>query len=492
MANAYLIGLANDKHIRDALISTLKFLCDSMNNLPSRKYLSLHLLLLGVLVTALIGASCRRKLCEPPPAVDEHDLFPGITEKLSVDVYLDATLSMKGFVTAGTESYFQQTLPILESAVISGWSGGKANFFKFGNDVAALEGRGHLKASNAEFYADRNYNTKTFIEKVIDKAQTKHLTIIITDLYQNDADVNQLSDKLRDKYIANGLAIGVYAVKSQFNGPIYDVGPNNYSFTYKTDNAEPKTFRPFYLLALGSHADIQKYFEGLEQSGFSAFPAEIKRQVIFSPYLTASPPDFENANITATKKLSRLARGTLLPPSVKDARVREFKIVGDADEAGFASEMKFNFLPYLVDTSPNLEPDIAAWKCDEKSAQTAQGGQLVESLSAREAFTLSKSNLERESNVLQFEAQIKPKALPGTGNYCYRIILRPATYQLPRWISEWNLNIGQIEAARSNKQGFDGSKTYNLQRFLNTIWGATQDRHRPKLTTIFCYFQREK
>lgn len=444
-----------------------------------------------VLLALVVGSftGCHRQVCAPPPKEDALDNYPSPSVGLNVDIFLDATLSMKGFVTAGTNSYFQETLPFLESAVISGWSDGKANFFKFGNDVGTLQRREHLKASSVEFYGDRNYNTQTLIENVIDKAQTDHLTIIITDLYQNDADVNQLSDKLRDKYIGNGLAIGVYAVKSQFNGSIYDVGPNNYSFTYTTKN-EPKDFRPFYLLALGSHADIEKYFDALDHSGFDAFPADVKRQVIFSPYLTASPVSFENADITATSRISRLERGTLLPAGVKDARVREFKLVGDADIASFKAEMKFAPLRYVVETNSELNADIAAWKCDDKVQNLP--APLVESSSAREAFNIRNASLNSEKHTLQFEAQIKPKALPGPGNYCYRIILRPATYQLSSWISEWDLPIMQIEAARKNQQGFDGSRTYNLKSFLNTLWGATQEKHRPKVADLYCYLKREK
>src|SRR5204862_5922712 len=124
-----------------------------------------------------------------------------------------------------------------------------------------------------------------------------------------------------------------------------------------------------------------------------------------------------------------------------------------------------------------LQPDVAAWKCDEQAVKADGTCPLVESAPAREALVIKNANSDSEGQSLQFEAEVRPKALPGPGNYCYRIIFRPSTYSLSSWVTEWDLTLSQINATRTNQQQFDGSRTYNLKSFLDTLWGATQEKH---------------
>jgi len=155
-------------------------------------------------------------------------LFPSPAADIVADIYLDATLSMQGFTNSETFSYYQQTIPLLESAVIKTWKNGTVNFNKFGNKIENLPDRKFLEANKAAFYSDKNYNRKTFIENVISTADTRHLSVIVTDLFQDNADINPLIEKIKTKFTGGDLAVGVMAIKSQFDGTIYDVGSNNY------------------------------------------------------------------------------------------------------------------------------------------------------------------------------------------------------------------------------------------------------------------------
>lgn len=126
-------------------------------------------------------------------------------------------------------------------------------FHKFGTTVAELPGRDYLQAQHQAFYLDSHLNRETLIQNVIDQISTDRMTIIVTDLFQTDVDVNLLTREIKQKFITNGLAVGILGIKSEFNGEVYDVGPNNYTFHYESDNTSPATFRPFYVLAFGNH-----------------------------------------------------------------------------------------------------------------------------------------------------------------------------------------------------------------------------------------------
>ena len=207
--------------------------------------------------------------CSVISAIETKDTLLPPTENLQVDIYLDATLSMKGFTETDSFSYYQQTIPLLESSVINTLRGEKV-FYKFGNKSEVLKDRDFLQSQKPAFYADANFNTKTLIENVLENANPQNLTIVVTDLFQDNADVNQLSEKIKSKFITANLAVGILGIKSQFNGTVYDVGSNNYSFPYKT--GDEATYRPFYILAFGSHSNIARYFDALEQDGIKKFP----------------------------------------------------------------------------------------------------------------------------------------------------------------------------------------------------------------------------
>src|ERR1700755_3170807 len=142
--------------------------------------------LVWMLLAILVGSvgCATRKVCEPPP-IDPNNIYPTVSDNLHADIYLDATLSMKGFIVSGTSTYYQQTIPLLESAVERGWPGGSVTFNKFGTRISPLEGRSYLNAGKHTFYTDQEVNLRTYIEGVIDSANTDNLTLIVTDLFQD-------------------------------------------------------------------------------------------------------------------------------------------------------------------------------------------------------------------------------------------------------------------------------------------------------------------
>lgn len=396
---------------------------------------------------------------------------------------------MKGFIVPGTSTYYQQTIPLLESSVERGWPGGSVAFNKFGTKISALEGRSYLDAIKPSFYSDQEVNLRTYIEGVIDSADTNHLTLIVTDLFQDNADVNLLTGKLKDKYITQNLSVGVMGIKSEFEGTVYDVGPNNYSFAYKSDAADPSTFRPFYILALGRHGDIDRYFDVLLKGGLSAFPA--KNEAVFSRYLSTRPASFDGAKISSTVKLAQVR--SLLPLNARDDRVGQFRVRGNPPSAGFAATLKYAPLSRTVGpATPALVDEVTAFKCGptpgQDGKQPRQPGAMTENGAAARAFKVNRAELTGSG--LALAAEVTPSLLPGDGIYCYKVVLRPQDYKLPDWVSQWDMDGRRIEEWKRAPGDFGGSTTYNLKPFLDNLWATTLQVHRPKVAELYCYVQR--
>ena len=246
---------------------------------------------------------------------DTFDITPGdISDRLIARICFDATLSMQGFVVPRSTRYTQMC-PYLESVIVSGWRDGKVDFFRFGEQVESIDRGTYLKAGSVDFYDDKNINRETFIQKIIDyedqldggqmeaskisEASTEEvnesrkenrLVVIVTDLFQDNSDINLLVNQLKGK-IKNGFEVGLFGLRSQFDGTVYDTGIGEAPMPYQSDPKDPETFRPFYLLVLGRYADIAHYFDRLKANNPDA------KTIIFSRYLVSPLLSFDGAKI---------------------------------------------------------------------------------------------------------------------------------------------------------------------------------------------------
>lgn len=413
------------------------------------------------------------------PAKKDATEYAGLSSELDVEIYLDATRSMKGFIEAGDASYYIRTLELFERAAVISWNKVRVKHYKFGEQLDEITGRAYIKASRPEFYSDPRYFKKTFIENVIDRAAQEKLTIIITDLFQNDSDINLLIQKLKGKYLAQNYAIGVLGIKSQFNGVVYDVGINNYSFPYASNSTEQTRFRPFYALLLGKHADIEHYYKNLGESGLNEFPIPIKVFSVFSRYLAARPASFKEGKITSINRMVEL-KGSLVP-GLKDDFVKQFRIQSSSEKGGFSAVLKYQRLPHSIEYDANeFEGEISAWELHD--------AKLEENLSARQALSVKRSQFSQD--VLTVEVEIDPKHLPREGIYLFRALLRPKNYQAPTWIAGWNMAPGMIEKWRQEPGSFNGATTFNLKPFLSGLQEAVIQRYQPEVGELYCYIQK--
>lgn len=442
------------------------------------------LLRIGVLlIYGCLAISCGQKkiLCDLPPVLGAEDYLSTSTTNSPTEVFIDATLSMQGFIADGSLSYYQQTIPILERAVIR--NGGQINFYKFGTEIQDLPERSYGDAEKKAFYSDGVINKKTLIEKVIDRANPDNLTIIVTDLFQERADINQLSEKIKSKFLTNGRAVGILGIKSQFAGKIFDVGINNYSFAYSS-SGESKSLRPFYLLALGNHADIARYFDTLVSGEMSGFPD--KQKIIFSKFLTAGPATLSGATISDSRGVNEV-NGVMVPSQKGETPYKEFKIKNNVDAATISAQ-----LPYkpLADTMPfeGAKGTVEAFTCGLPDKETeAASSAAVPSPEKASAVGFSAATINNEA--IDLKVEIATKKLDSKEVCGYHVIIRPDQYRMPAWINAWNMSGEQIESWKTVPAAFDGSRTYNLEPFLGTLWEINRQVNNPKIADFYTYFR---
>ena len=435
---------------------------------------------------------------------DTPDITPGdISDRLVARIYFDATLSMQGFVVPRSTRYTRMC-PYLESVIVSGWREGKVDFFRFGEQVEPIDRGTYLQAGHADFYEQENIYRETFIQKIIDyedqlasnkiegstipeestemevnnipeesteivtpieevneSKKEGRLVVIMTDLFQDRGDINLLVTQLKEKYIKKGFEVGLFGLRSQFDGTVYDTGIGQAPLPYRSDPNDLKTFRPFYLLVLGRHADIAHYFDRLIANGF---PKE--QTIIFSRYLVNSLLSFEDATIKVKNLNSKTLRDNQPP------RLKQYEIVDNFKDVAISTTLKYDPLRYAMSFDATTLKEVPV-------AKYAPTGEWVENPEAQKSIQVTSTHSSSEDgNELSVDFNLDSRSLPGKAVYFYEVTLRPGidSYRMPDWCGDWDMGMAR-----------DGSRTLNLVNFVRDLSQVTARAHRPKIATFHCY-----
>ncbi len=427
---------------------------------------------------------------DPPPHITHGD----ISDSLVARIYFDATLSMQGFVVPGSTRYTQICYPYLESVIGNGWKEGKVNFFRFGEQVESIDRDTYLKVGSTDFYENEMINRETFIQKIIDyeyrlandqmkvsktpeelpevvtptedvneSGEENRLVVIVTDLFQDNSDINLLVTQLKEKYIQNGFEVGLFGLRSQFDGKVYDTGIGEDPIIHKSNPENPKTFRPFYLLVLGRHADIAHYFDRLKANNPDA------KTIIFSRYLVSQLLSFDGAKIkTKNLNIDTIAQNP-------DPRLKEFRITKKGKPSKISATLEYVPLPHVMLFDSDTLDDFTI-------AKHAPMGETDESQKAQDCLQVT-STLSRNEvgNELTVDFSLDSRSLPDKAIYLYEVTLRPGidSYQAPDWCSEWDMGTAR-----------DGSKTLNLVNFVRDLSQVTARMHRPIIAKFHCYIEK--
>ncbi len=434
-----------------------------------------------------------------------------ISDSLVARIYFDATLSMQGFVVPGSTRYTRICLN-LESVIVSGWRDEKVDFFRFGEQVEPINRGTYLQAGYESFYEQEHISRKTFIQKIIDHEEQlanarmgasstpentatseidvndtpetategvtpteaveahsteNQLVVIVTDLFQDDSDITLLINHLKEKYIKKGHDVGLFGLRSQFDGTVYDIGiGEGSSMPYRSNPGNPETFRPFYLLVLGKHADIAHYFDRLIANGFSE-----AQTIIFSRYLVSPLLSFEGASI----EKDNLNRKIINSDHSQNPRLEQYVIWRETNPAKIRATLEYTLLPHaMVFDSDTLMSSI--------SAKHAPMGETEPSLNAWECLKVtSKHSRNEESNELIVDFSFDSQSLHRNGVYLYEVTLSPNvdTFQTPEWCSEWDMGDER-----------NGAKTLNLVNFVRNLSLVTARMHHPQIATFYCYIKK--
>lgn len=377
----------------------------------------------------------------------------------SIDVYWDATYSMKGYTTIDQNNVYRYLPDDLDDI---GNSMGEIKFFSFGKDIKPLEGREHRKFANANSYDE----TITAIHNVVEKSDTNHLSIIITDLFESDSDWSNVTKQLKEKYFSKHLSVAIIGIKNPFDGEIFDVGLNASKFNYNSGN-DPQKFRPFYMFILGQDSDVKKFIQ-LWKNRY-AKNNEIQ-YLVLSENLMDKSANLSNMDIVESENLFE-EENMDLPKEMKEYGIDSF------DETTSLTT-KLNYVATdsgcAVDIN-KLKPQIELW--------SLQDGQWQKNDNNGNVKCTFKSDESEPDNYLVNVTFTGDKTLvPNTVNLIH-IGIKPDNTGLilPDWVKLWNLDNSMVG---NNPNEFDGSKTINFLHVVESLKDSVLSTAQPSLVNM--------
>jgi hypothetical protein len=436
-----------------------------------------YIICVVLLFLDLVLFSCKTEKLYSLPPPKFPDEMPDKSTKITAEVFFDASLSMQGFANPGIATDYARVLDRLEGSLTSGWPQSAVKFFRFGAGVLELSAaeRSSLNFAKPSFYDNPELKSSTLIENAIRAAKAENLTIIITDLFQNDADVTKLISLLKDNFLAKGCAVGLFGIKSAFAGTVYDVGINYDKFDYSG-------LRPFYLLMIGKHADIAYLFDCLKAR--IAVRPEKYNFILFSQYFSSPSPKFGNDAIFHRNGLDKTSG--IFSRNARNFHALQLRINPRAFSAHLRLKTCRSALPYLLDLS-NSDFDVQL--LPSKAAWLGKKDTLVACPAARDAI---KTTIKLADS-LQLESTLDGTKLAEEGLYVFEQIIRPKSNSLvlPAWLSEWDLDLTKLGYWKQNPESFAGQTTLNLNKFAFDLWQTFLQTQKPEVAHLFYYIKKQ-
>lgn len=407
-----------------------------------------------------------------------------VAEPLTIDLYVDGSGSMLGYINDENSSYIQ-TLKLLDSILVLGGSRSQSTvkYYRSGDhkfQAKELTRQEFRKAFKPEFYDGTNATfpgVSSALASIITTPKNRdRLTIIVTDLEENDGDINLIAKNIKKSYFEQkneNYAVGIWGIKSEFNGTVYSPSDANKKFNYNTAGKTSKQYRPFYVLFLGHYQDIANYFNKLQKEQGTL--SDRSNFLIFSPQNLLSDIAYLNSPTNLSSDLATpnsLHNGDVAVE--KNNQPVELLKITNKNANSFEVEYQVPLEPLnhtlSVDTN-ELKTKITATAFDKFNKKEFKQVPAVQK-------ALDLKDWQIDANKLKFTTTINPENFPESNIYYFTVDVIAKDLQKPTWWSEWNLNAGN-----------DGSKTSNLYSFMNGLKNITLNSMDESTLTVarFCY-----
>ncbi len=404
-------------------------------------------ILFSIVPLLLLLTACEtKKAADVEWSYDKSDVTGSdatTTNRLSVDIYLDATTSMKGFVSGGSTDY-SHLLDDIEGICQNTWKNTDIRFYKFGRRVDSIGRNEFFTAKTSPvIYSDPQLSTQTNFADAISTTDAKRVSILITDFFYNNNDVNLVANAFKSSF-QKGVDVGVAGFSSAFDGVVADVQPA----------VRVKGSRPLYVLIFGDRQNITLFFNILKNK-----PYVKQNQFLL---ITDKPTVAFEAAVTKDRT-SKPLKNYATRESLKNyGTVFSFRMDPGAKDGLFNASVKLTPAPYVF---PFTEKNIKG------IAYKKEGGDK-DSVGANSDIKLTDATFENN----EYKTNVALQNNGKDGLYSYVIYLaldNTVPPPMPKWVKDLS--------TETYGQGVNENKTLNLEKLLTDITTIQLTERQPKL-----------
>ncbi|MEA5583285.1 hypothetical protein VB620_18305 [Nodularia harveyana UHCC-0300] len=396
------------------------------------------------------------------------------SDKLKVAIYVDGSGSMLGYVKDGETNYVKALKAIRNLFELTGKL--PVEYYRNGNPNQKITGGEYYSYGGSPIFYDGSNAKFKAVSSPIDAAiiapdkNEDKMTVIITDLEQNSGDVTKLTKKIQEVYFnedRKNYAVGIWAIKSEFNGTVYLQESNNLkTFAYNTGKQSDK-FRPFYVLVIGPYNDIQYYFEQLQKYDSQQLMANSNLIIFHSENVIQNISSLDNSLTSLPKGVTRPISLVKAGVSVTKGNGSELLQIDNRQQDNVTINYSVPFLPSQYSLFFDTDTKSITSKVEvEKFDQFDKKFNPVAASDINSAIQLQNWQILDKENKLTFSALIEPNKFPEPGVYKFKFDMFAERLKSPSWWRQWDWQ------SRSSEQ--DGSKTHNLEEFLIGLKNRTE------------------
>jgi len=437
----------------------------SINNLnilnqKSKKYL--------IFLLTLILLSCSKKFDKIEWDYSTSEILipkisTDINDSIEIFLFIDATLSMKGFVNV-PNSIYSSFLEEFEANAQTGWKNVKLNFFKFGTKIKKITREQFRQAKNPSFYEEPGIYEKTNIDSVIDfisnNYKPNHIYVLVSDFFQNEADINLLNLKIKQNCFTKNISIGILGLKSEFNGLVYDAKVPPYYYHSKTD--DPNSYRNVIALIFSNESNIINLIDKLNS------PYINKNYFILIPSKIIT--NF-TTNVSKPKEKIKLS----LRASKKELNIYNFNLRDKTKSINLNIELYIHTIPYIPQINYNKINIQCFYKylTKQKSSKDSipYNNVYLKQISAEQNIikTTIIIDIPEENAIYSFLIYFQPSPIDG--------------FILPNWVYEFSSdNPNPLK---------DQNKTLNFDKFVINLVRSASVTFNFKIAKLYINIKKE-
>jgi hypothetical protein len=404
-----------------------------------------------------------------------------------VDIYIDATASLQGFVRSDRLTTFAYFTRILEGRLHSLFPPSAQLGYQLNRFGLKIEPFGDLKdAWRPAFYDPAKGYEDTDLAIVARRIQSGHLTVIITDLFQSDSHIEAFRTELVKRGLGKDFQCAVMAFRADFDGKIYDIPPAKSTERFKGQ-------RPAYALVFAPAGQLRNLLDEMlaqkSELGTDLFCALLTNEVgtaekpftdlliaknrqqdassINSFYMEGFDPDeglIKGGPQSFAREL-RLGRSAPQPYFEFQTiiKLRDYEPLPSIDSIHFAHTTRM----CNVD-SPGIWEMITGKSKDTGHSEPCPVADPTFDIIYGDSSQLQVRRVDREKIALDFKPDFGKRGssneVRARPSKMYVVELKATSSQrnapLPEWVSRFN---------EDERQPFDGTRTPDLKDFLASI-----------------------